>query len=345
MTDHVAAISLRPAPEEQAPRSAHKNGDKDRPLFGWGKAAAAISGAALGAAALYNQYRAREAEQANPPRGRFVEVDGVRLHHVERGSGPAVVLLHGNGAMIQDWEVSGLIGSLAGEHRIYAFDRPGFGHSSRPRARLWTASAQAALMVEAFRRLGIERPLIVGHSWGAQTAAALAIEHPDAISGAVLMSGYYFPSLRGDVIASAPSATPVLGDMLSHTINPLLAGAIMPMLERKLFSPAPVPPRWTREFPTEMALRPSQMRAEAEEAAMMPFNASRLAAHYPSIKVPVTILAGTGDEIVDTTAQSQRLHGEIAGSRLELVAGAGHMVHHSGADAVVATIREARRQA
>jgi hypothetical protein len=56
----------------------------------------AASAAALAAAALYNTYRARQVERQHPPAGRFVDVDGVRLHYLERGEGPPVVLLHGN---------------------------------------------------------------------------------------------------------------------------------------------------------------------------------------------------------------------------------------------------------
>ena len=49
----------------------------------------------------------------NPPAGQFLEVDGVRLHYVERGEGEPLVLLHGNGSMIQDFETSGLIDMAA----------------------------------------------------------------------------------------------------------------------------------------------------------------------------------------------------------------------------------------
>ena len=64
---------------------------------------------ALATSAVMVQWRTRRTEKANPPQGRFVEVDGVRLHYVERGEGQPLVLLHGNGTMIQDFDVSGLI--------------------------------------------------------------------------------------------------------------------------------------------------------------------------------------------------------------------------------------------
>src|SRR5690606_6675349 len=109
-----------------------------------------LTAAALAGAALYNRARSQEAERDNPPSGRFLEVDGVRLHYIERdprtgGLGRPIVLIHGDGAMVEDMEVSGIVDRLAERHRVIAFDRPGFGHSSRPRDRIWTPAAQAAL--------------------------------------------------------------------------------------------------------------------------------------------------------------------------------------------------------
>ena len=88
-------------------------------------ASAAVIGT-LAAVALANRYLANKAERDNPPSGRFLKINGVRLHYVERGAGDPVVLLHGNGSMIQDFESSGLIDLLAKDHRVIVFDRPGF---------------------------------------------------------------------------------------------------------------------------------------------------------------------------------------------------------------------------
>lgn len=69
----------------------------------------------------------------------------MRLHYVERGHGEPLVLLHGNGSMIQDFETSGLIEAAARTYRVIVFDRPGYGHSERPRSTVWTAEAQSNL--------------------------------------------------------------------------------------------------------------------------------------------------------------------------------------------------------
>jgi hypothetical protein len=70
-----------------------------------------------------------------------IEVDGVRLHYSDRGAGQPVVLVHGNAVAGDDWNTSGVADLLLRDgHRVIAFDRPGFGHSGRPRGRAWTAT-------------------------------------------------------------------------------------------------------------------------------------------------------------------------------------------------------------
>jgi hypothetical protein len=88
---------------------------------------------AAGALALAVNRRAATAERCHPPLGSFVTSEGVRLHYVEQGSGPPVVFLHGNGVMIEDMLISRVFDQTARSSRAIAFDRPGFGHSERPR--------------------------------------------------------------------------------------------------------------------------------------------------------------------------------------------------------------------
>ena len=132
----------------------------------------------LGVAALINTAMARNAERRNPPKGTFLEVDGVRLHYLEKGSGLPVVLLHGNQSMADDFAISGVIDLLAKKYRVIAFDRPGFGYSERPGDTVWTPSAQADLIRKALLRLGVEKSLMVGHSWGTLVALAYGLQNP-----------------------------------------------------------------------------------------------------------------------------------------------------------------------
>ncbi len=139
----------------------------------------ALSAAAvLGGAAALVVRQARKAERDKPPAGRFLHIAGVRLHYLECGEGPPLLLLHGNGSMVQDFAISGILERLARRYRVIAVDRPGYGYTSRPRSRRWTSVAQAELVHEALVRLGVSGAIVVGHSWGTLVALSLALDHP-----------------------------------------------------------------------------------------------------------------------------------------------------------------------
>jgi pimeloyl-ACP methyl ester carboxylesterase len=307
-------------------------------LWKWGVGAA---GAAAVGAAAFNAVRARRAEESNPPVGSFIEVDGVRLHYLERGSGPLVVLLHGNGTMIQDWLASGVFDALATTNRVIAFDRPGFGHSQRPRSTIWTPAAQARLIAAALEAMGCVPATIVGHSFGTLVAAEMGLAHPKVADSLVLIGGYYYPSARVDAALASPPAIPVVGDAIRYTVSPFLGAAMKPGMEAQIFAPAPVSAGWKETFPFEMTLRPSQIRAAAAEAALTVAGAASLAPRLSGLTLPVTLVAGDGDKVVSTSDQSERLAGALEGSELLIVGGAGHMVHHTAWEAVVSAIRKA----
>jgi pimeloyl-ACP methyl ester carboxylesterase len=299
--------------------------------------------AALGAAALYNLKQTRDAERRYPPIGRFLDVDGVRLHYIERGQGEPLVLIHGNGTMIQDFTVSGLVDRLAERYRVIVIDRPGYGYSARPR-QLWTPRAHARLFQKGLAQLGIKQTTVYGHSWGTLVAVALALEFPSLVRGLVLGSGYYYPTLRADTFLLSPPAIPVIGDAMRYTVSPLVARAILPGMIKRVFQPAAVPERFEREFPKALMLRPLQLRAAAEDAALMTPTVMELRQHYRELRVPVTIITGADDQIADVGRQSARLHRELPHSEFITLPGLGHMIHHLAPDAVADTIdRTAQR--
>jgi pimeloyl-ACP methyl ester carboxylesterase len=295
------------------------------------------SAAALAGLAVTNAMLARRAERRHPPKGRFVTVDGVRLHYTDRGRGQPILLIHGNAVSGEDYDTSGLAARLLERHRVIIIDRPGFGHSERPRGRLWTAMEQASLLHQAMRQLGVERPIVVGHSWGAIVALSLAVRHPTETAGLVLLSGYYHWTLRPDVLLVVPGAVPVLGDLLRYTISPWLGRLLMPLLKRGMFSPAPIPERFRAEYSDAMALRPSQIRATSGDGALMIPGALQLRGDFAALPMPVAIMAGEGDKVV-FAKRARQLHAEVPGSTLEVLPGVGHMVHHSAPNEVAAAV-------
>jgi pimeloyl-ACP methyl ester carboxylesterase len=290
--------------------------------------ALAAAGVALAASAVLVRRRTRRTERNNPPTGRFVKVDGVHLHYIERGRGEPLVLLHGNATFGRDFDIAGLVDLAATHYRVIVFDRPGFGHSERPHDRIWTPEAQAALLHTALRSLGVEQGVFFGHSWGTQVALAMALNHPGMVKSLALASGYYYPSVRADVVPRSLPAVPVLGALLRHTISPWIGRALWPMIVRKLFSPSRVSREFSTRFPMWMCLRPSQLRAGAAEAALQIPSAISLSHRYDRLDIPVVLIAGEGDRVVSPDGQTARLHDALALSEMRLVPGGGHMIHH-----------------
>jgi pimeloyl-ACP methyl ester carboxylesterase len=301
------------------------------------------AGAVLGAfavSALVNAALAKKAERNNPPSGKFIHVNGIGVHYVDRGEGEPLVLLHGNGSCIQDFESSGLIRLASKRFRVIAFDRPGFGHTPRPTGKVWTPEAQAELFATALGKLGISRALVLGHSWGALVAVALALRYPRLVEALVLVSGYYYPTARPDALLLGLPALPLVGSVIRYSISPIISRLMWPLVVRKLFSPEREPAKF-EAFPQEMTFRPSHVRAAAAESALMIPAAYRASEQYNKFQMPIVIVAGGDDRIVDPDKQSARLHDEVPKSALHRIAGAGHMVHQTATEKIMEAINQA----
>jgi pimeloyl-ACP methyl ester carboxylesterase len=115
-----------------------------------------------------------------------------------------------------------------------------------------------------------------------------------------------------------------------------------PLVMAKIFSPRPVPAKF-EGFPKEMALRPSQIRASAAESALMIPDAFYFHGQYADLKMPVVIVAGDEDRVVDIDTQSTRLHHDVFQSKFHRVRGAGHMVHQTAPSIIMSAIDEAAK--
>lgn len=302
--------------------------------FVFGGAAAAMLAATAGWVAL----RAKRAMRNDPQSGTFIDIDGARIHYIDRGLGPVIVLLHGNGLRLEDFVAAGMIDRLAKDHRVIAFDRPGFGHSDRPRKQLWTPDAQAALLHKALKQLGVSEAIIVGHSWATLVAIALTLREQTAVRRLVLISGYYFADARLDVLMAAPAAIPVIGDAMRYTVSAIFTRLMLGRSIKAMFSPKPVPTGFLPVLSREMLVRPLQIRADAEDAAFMIPAARELSKRYSEIIVPVVIFAGEDDKVVSPDKQARKLHAQLSGSELHVIPGEGHMVHYGQLDKVIAAV-------
>lgn len=268
---------------------------------------------------------------------RSLDVGGLPLAYAQVGAGPPVVYLHGAMTTL-DEGMLGLSRTLAPRVQLTAFDRPGHGESGRT-ADTGSASRQAALVHEAMGLLGLERPVIVGHSFGCAVAMALAMEFPDSVSGVVLVAPIAFPEPRLEIMMFGARALPFAGDWLS-----LLAmstdALMMPGLYNGMFLPQRMTPEFRAGFPFTMASGRSQLQADGQDALAMIESLTRSARRYATCQAPVHILQGDRDMVVNPLVHGRPLAAMLPRGRFTNLPGMGHMAHHFEPEAVAHAIAE-----
>ncbi|WP_175478863.1 alpha/beta fold hydrolase [Rubrimonas cliftonensis] len=299
-------------------------------------AGAAGLGAAMAAAAAT---RARaEPAASHPPLGAFVTVEGLRIHYVSEGEGPPVVLLHGASGNLRDFTFS-LTGRLAAMGmRAVAFDRPGLGWSDRPAERGWDPAVQARVLRAASAALGVEGPVVVGHSWGGAAAMAWAVDAPESLRGVLSVSGATYPWGTGVGALYQLAATDALGWAVSGAARLWYGSGDPRELLGGIFEPNAVPPGYADYVGVPLALRSDAFRNNAEDLTHLDAALAAQAPRYRGLKVPVEAVHGLADETVWASVHSEPLTSDVAHGRLTLLEGVGHMPHHVREDAVTAAV-------
>lgn len=280
----------------------------------------------------------RRIEAANPPRGRFLTVEGLEVHYAAMGpeDAPPVVLLHGATGNLNDMTFK-LAPRLARDHRVVAFDRPGLGYSQRPPEQGWRPETQARILREAARALGVERPVILGHSWGAAAALAWALQ--EAPRGLVLVSGATRPWGGGPgLLTPLKTSAPVT----TMTASLLYAWAMRDggrAAAARIFRPQAVPEGYLDHLQPELIARPASFRANTEDIERLDPALAEMAEAYPALDAPAEILHGEADAITSPRIHSVELAQILPRARLRLFEGVGHMLHHARPEATAAAVR------
>lgn len=299
-------------------------------MAGFALAAALV---AVLAALAWSAGYARWAERRWPADGRLVDTRVGRLHVRERGAGPAVILIHGAGANARELMITlGL--ALDDRARVIALDRPGFGGSPgfSSRARLARHADAVAALIEAE---GLDRPVVVGHSYGAAVALRLAIDHPDSASGLVLLGpathGYVGPVAWHNYVA----ATPVLGPAFCRLLVPIAGPLMLEGGVRATFAPEPAPPGYAANAGIGLLFRPRNFRANALDLAVVNAELAAQEPSYGDIAIPVAVIAGDEDRTVRTASHAEPLAAALPDARLAVLPGGGHMPHYGGREIVL----------
>jgi pimeloyl-ACP methyl ester carboxylesterase len=276
---------------------------------------------------------------AYPPTGRFVEAGGRRVHaHVLGPQGaPAVVLIHGASGSGRDYTYD-LAPRLAGRYRVIAFDRPGLGHTPALHDRGESPAEQAALLDDATAALAIRRAVIVGHSYGAAVAMTWALERPARAAGLVSLAGATMPWPGGLGPWYAIASSGLGGATVVPLVSRLATPALIHRSIAAVFEPQEPPPGYAAHIGVGLTLRPATLRANARQVNTLRPHIVDMAGRYGGLDLPVEVVHGTADEIVPVRIHGARMVERIAGARLTLLEGVGHMPHHSDPDAAIAAI-------
>jgi pimeloyl-ACP methyl ester carboxylesterase len=270
-----------------------------------------------------------------------VSTCGARLHVVDRGSGPAVVLLHGLRGSTRDFEHS-ILDALAVRYRAVAVDRPGYGYSERPPGASGDSPlVQAELIHDALQQLSVERPIIVGHSMGAAVALAYAVKFPADTGAVVTLCGHVLPfdGFGGGPLA-ALATTPLLGKALTATVLAPLGLLVAPTLLRHVFRPQRPPADYARAA-TRLALRPAAFVASSEDRRSMDGGLQQIYRDFPSIGTALVVVTGRADHVL-SPAESLSLHRLVPRSELIVLPSSGHMPHFADPEAAIAAIDRAQ---
>ncbi|MDN3918961.1 alpha/beta fold hydrolase [Roseateles violae] len=281
----------------------------------------------LGALWAFTGQAVRRVEAALPPQGRFVEVPGARLHIVEQGdkTRPALLLIHGLSGNLRHF-THGMSERLAADFHVIAVDRPGAGYSIRAADALAGLPTQADAMAALIAALGLQRPVVAGHSLGGAVALALAQRHPDKVGALALIAPLtHTPSRVSPVFAGLDIGSAWLRRLVAHTIALPIAKARSEAVLGLAFAPEPVPRDFALSGGGLLTVRPSHFIGASADLVSVPQDLPTLEQGYAGMTLPVGALYGRGDRLLAPEEQGTPLIDKLPGATLELVDG-GHML-------------------
>ena len=281
---------------------------------------------ALAAFALFTWFVAWRLDAAFPAPGQWIEVAGERLHYRDLGQGPAMVLVHGLAGESRNFDYLPLQ-ELAQRWRIVLVDRPGSGHSPRRDDGQAGIAAQARIVAAFIRALQFEQPpLLVGHSLGGAIALSVALQEPDCIAGLALIAPLTHPTPRVPrPFRHMAIRTRWFRRLFAHTLAaPVTILNTLPAL-LALFGPDPIPRDFALRGGGLRSLRPDSFCGASVDLAAVDDDLQPQQRRYGELKLPLRILYGEGDRILDWRAQGEALRAKVPQADLRVIPG-GHML-------------------
>ena len=281
-------------------------------------------------------------ERRHPAVGEFAEIGGARIHHVHVPQGesadlPPVVFIHGASGNLLDQMVP-VRPLLEGRAEMLFLDRPGHGWSQRGATNA-TPFQQADTIAALMAGLGIDRAVIVGHSFGGAVAAALALAHPERTTGLVFVAAVTHPwPGAGTSWYYRLSAVPVVGRLFTETLAWPGGSLRMRAASARVFSPNPMPEAYLEDAGISLVLRPAAFRWNAADVAGLYEHVAAAAPRYGGIAAPTVVITGNRDTVVYEEIHSEGLARDIPGAEIVRVDNLGHKPDWVAPDLVMAAI-------
>jgi pimeloyl-ACP methyl ester carboxylesterase len=276
--------------------------------------------------ALFAVFIGKRVARAIPPAPEWIEVDGERINYRSLGEGPPILFVHGLGGQRRNFDYLPLK-EMAQHHQLLLIDRPGSGHSPRRDDRKAGIAAQGRLVAGFIRAMGFQqKPLLVGHSLGGAIALAVALQDPDCIAGVALIAPltHFSRDVPGPFRALAIE-TPWLRRWFAW----LFAAPAAIVQSRAALAALFGPDKDPRDFPLRggglLSLRPGAFYGASTDMCAVEQDLPRQQERYGDLRLPVHILYGEGDRILDWKAQGEALAHKVRHAQLKVIPG-GHMI-------------------
>lgn len=301
---------------------------------------------ALTAVALFvfTRIKTSQIDARYPPIGEMIDVGGYSLHALHVGAPlgadlPPLVFIHGASGNLRD-QTGAFLEPLEGRAEMLFVDRPGHGYSERGGSENDTPDGQARAIAAAMRKVGIDRAVIIGHSFGGAIAASFALEEPEMTAGLLFLAPATHPWPGGLAWYYGVADTPGIGWLFANTLALPAGLSLIQTGVECVFAPNPLPGGYIEATAPALVLRPSEFRANATDIQRLKPYVAEVWPRYKTITAPAVIITGDSDSVVLANIHSTGLERDIPGAELVWVKNLGHKPDYVATDLAIAAIEK-----
>lgn len=290
----------------------------------------------------FTAWKARAIEQQFPNIGELIDVGGFRMNSVlvpagETADLPPLVFIHGASGNLRD-QMHAFRAKLEGRATLLFVDRPGHGYSERGGPENAWPDGQANAIARLMEKRGIDKAIIVAHSFGGAIAASFALEHPEKTAGLLFLAPATHPWPGGIDWYYDLARAPYIGWLFTRIVALPVGLSRIDSSTRFVFAPNPRPDDYVEATAPALVLRPAAFRNNATDVANLLEYVRRVQPRFHEIRTPTVIVTGDTDGVVYEEIHSRGLARDIARSELVWIHNLGHKPDYVVADLAIEAI-------